>query len=226
MFLVELQLFSASMLDPNRVTPPSTLKALDVWGTSLDPSEDLYRGGRFSSLVVLRLQIMASCPHDTWEYFIRGLPNLKCLEISRALSRRTVPPMSESIDLNFFESLQKDIVEYRLHIELPLPLHTYKNEVYVSTERLVSHWLRWYGNINVLTRHFPFQGHFDFVPFHIEILACYPSFLRSKLCEDETDGEPTGRVWLTKCRNSSFSRVRALGGPLDEEIVQSGEGPG
>ena len=139
MSLVELQLFSASMLDPNRVTPPSTLKALDVWGTSLDPHEDLYRGGRFSSLVVLRLRIMARRPHDTWEYFIRGLPNLKCLEISRALSRRTVPTMSESIDLDFFESLQKDIVEYRLHIELPLPLHTYKNEVYVSTERLVSH---------------------------------------------------------------------------------------
>ena len=134
--LVELQLFSASMLDPSRVTPPSTLKALDVWGTSLDPSEDLYRGGRFSSLVVLRLRIMASRPDDTWEYFIRGLPNLKCLEISRVLSRRTVPAMSESIDLDFFENLQKDIIEYRFHFKL---LHNYKNKIYVSTERLVSH---------------------------------------------------------------------------------------
>ena len=115
---------------------PSTLKALDVWGTSLDPHEDLYRGGRFSSLVVLRLRIMARRPHDTWEYFIMGLPNIKCLEISRALSRRTVPAMSESIDLDFFENLQKDIIEYRLHFKL---LHNYKNKIYVSTERLVSH---------------------------------------------------------------------------------------
>ena len=139
MLLVELQLFSASMLDPNRVTPPSTLKALDVWGTSLDPSEDLYRGGRFSSLVVLRLQIMASCPHDTWEYFIRGLPNLKCLEISRELFHTRVPAMSESIDLDFFGNLQKDIIEYRLHFKLPLPLNAHEIEICVSIERLVGH---------------------------------------------------------------------------------------
>ena len=72
----------------------------------------------------------------------------------------------------------------------------------------------------------PFQDHLNFVLFHIEILACYPSFLRSDVCGDETDGEPTGRVWPTEYRDSPCSRVRALGSPLGETIVQLGEGRG
>ena len=71
----------------------------------------------------------------------------------------------------------------------------------------------------------PPQDHFDFVLFFIEILACSPSFLRSEFCENEPDWELAGWVWFREYWDSSFSRVRALGGPLDEEIVQFGEGP-
>ena len=136
--LVELQVFSKGILDPNRVTPPSTLKALIAFGTSVDP-HDPYRGGSFISLVVLRIQIRASRPHDTWEHFIRELPNLKCLEISRELFHPVIPFISESVGNDFFKNLQKDIIEYRWHFKLPLSPNAYESEVFVSTERLVSH---------------------------------------------------------------------------------------
>ena len=118
------------------MTPPSTLKALNVFGTSVSPP-DPYCGGRFSSLVVLRLQLMASRPHDTWQDFIRGLPNLKCLEISRVLFYPIIPNISEPVGKDLFENSQKHLIEYRLHFQLPLPLNAYEGEICVSTERLV-----------------------------------------------------------------------------------------
>ena len=104
--LVELQVFSKGILDPNRVTPPSTLKALNAFGTSVGP-HDPYRGGSFISLVVLRIQIRASRPHDTWEHFIRELPNLKCLEISRELFHPVIPFISESVGNDNLKTCKK-----------------------------------------------------------------------------------------------------------------------